>query len=249
MPSTSETGHAKIPANLFKLITVAKRYPAKYKPANAKLGITAVETLVTTCESAVDGVGEPEKIFKNTRSNRQQLFEPVGDTATAAYNSLLSLDKVDASILKAAAAALKKIKGTTGTKAAATDGTTAETPKKHSTSQQSFDMRIKNFKDFITSLKQVAAYTPEESNITIASLEAYASSLTDANKAVDTAYNDYSKALQLRDTLLYHPETGVVQLSKKLKSYLKSVKDISASDKQEAAAIPFKAPAKKDLFL
>jgi NADPH-dependent 7-cyano-7-deazaguanine reductase QueF len=110
-------------------------------------------------------------------------------------------------------------------------------------------MRIKNFKDFITSLKQVTAYTPEESNITIASLEAYATSLTNTNKAVDTTYNDYSKALQLRDTLLYHPETGVVELSKKLKSYLKSVKDISASDKQEAAAIPFKAPAKKDLLL
>ncbi len=117
-------------------------------------------------------MAEPEKTFKTARSNRQQLFAPLGDTATAAYYSLLSLYKVDAAILKATAAALNKIKGITGTKAAATDGATAETPKKYSTSQQSFDMRIKNFKDFITSLKQVAAYTPEESNITIASLEA-----------------------------------------------------------------------------
>lgn len=249
MPSTSETGHAKIAANLFKLNTIAKRYTAKYKPANTKLSITAVDALVTACENAVDGVNEPEKIFKGARSARQQLFEILGDTATAAYNSLNSLDNIDPAVKKAVIAMLKKIKGTTGTKATSIDGATGETPKKHSTSQQSFDMRITNFKSLISSLKQVPAYTPEESNITIASLETYADNLLTSSKAVDTAYISYANALKQRDTLLYHPETGVVDMSKKIKSYIKSVKDISASDKQEALALLFKSPAKKDLFL
>lgn len=255
MASTSETGHAKIPANMYSLIGIAKRYPAKYKPTNAKLAIPAIENLVTAMETAVDNVREPEKTFIKTRGNRQALFATLKPIATSAVNSLGSLDGVDASLYKQATTLLKKITGAntskkeTATEPSAEGVAATETPKKHSASQQSYVMRVNNLKALIAVLQQIPQYAPAETEISIAALTTLADDLTQITKDLGDAYTPYAKALQARDTLLYHPETGAVALSKKLKKYISSVKDISAADKAEAKAIGFKSPGKNDLFL
>ncbi len=254
--STSETGHAKITANLNRLNNIAKRNSSVYKPTNAKLKTAAIDTGVATGETLVNNVSPVGKAYTLTVNKRKNIFEPVNPTATAAYNHLCSLDGVDKGIISKAGSLLKRLKGTNQKAETTTDDPDPASPttinitkKSHSVSQQSFDMRAKNLKEFIDVLKLVPQYAPEEDELKIASLTTLANSLVAINKQVDADYSPYATALNLRDVFLYAPETGLVDTAKKMKSYIKSVSKISKTDKEEAAGIPFKKPAKKDLFL
>jgi len=255
--STSEKGHAKVTANFSRLITIAKRNSKVYKPANAKLKIPALETANAQGEQLVNNVSPNEKVYSVSVGKRHVVFDTIETNATGAYSSLDSLDGVDENLKKKAFTSLKKLKGTnkaasTTTAAASVaadpSGAAAPSRKKHSVSQQSFDMKLKNFREFIDVLKLIPEYDPEEDELKIASLVALLDSATSINKKVDYDYSPYATALNLRDVFLYFKETGLVDLSKKLKSYIKSVKDISATDKEEAKGIPFSKPAARDLF-
>ncbi len=259
MSSKSETGHAKIPATLYTLNSIGIRNSAVYKPSNAKIKTTAIDALITDAEAKVKAVAPVAKAYNDAIDARQLLFSSLNDTATAAYNSLASADAVSAANLKAVKTLLKKINGSAARKnkpaaeetiTTATAGTAVTgTEKTHSKSQQSFDMRTENFNKLLAALALIPQYAPEEAELKLTALTAYAAQLTAANKAVDDAYSPYATALKQRDTLLYHPETGITVLAGKIKKYIKSVKAISAADKKEATALLFKSPSKKNLFL
>ncbi len=257
MSSKSETGHAKIPANLYTLNSIGTRNSAVYKPANAKIKTTAIDALITDAETKVKAVAPAAKAYNDAIDARQLLFSKLNATAAAACNNLASADGVTPASLKAVNALLKKINGTAAKKSktavvetTTTAGAATASPEKaHSKSQQSFDMRTENFNKLLAALALIPQYEPEEAELKLTALTAYAAQLTAANKNVDTDYSPYATALKQRDTLLYHPETGITVLAGKIKNYIKSVNAISAADKKEAAALQFKCPAKKNLFL
>ena len=82
---------------------------------------------------------------------------------------------------------------------------------------------ISNYGLLIEVFKAEPLYVPNEADLTITALETYRSTLFPLNNAVKTASEEYYKALDNRDLLFYNEETGMIQLTKLFKSYVKSL--------------------------
>jgi hypothetical protein len=254
MSSTSEIGHAKNVANFDRLKTYINNFGALYQPSNANLLLPVVESKLQDSDTAVKAVEPFKKPYKDAIDLRKTLFSGVNNRFTNAFKNLKSSDGVSPTTLNDAFTLLKKIKGTNrpSKKTTAASGTTtadATTPSTHSTLQLSFDMRLANIYDLISLLKNSPEYHPNEADITIAALDTFASDLTKANKNLVAIQLPYAAALKTRDTQLYAPQLGLVDMANKIKNYVSGIGNLTPSDKKQVAALKFKTPSTDNLHL
>ena len=95
--------------------------------------------------------------------------------------------------------------------------------KSRSTSQLSFDSRLKNLQDLCRFLETIPAYKPNETDLQTASISTYIQSLGSLNNAVNKTWNDLDIARVERDRLLYTENTGATDIVQSVKQYVKGV--------------------------
>lgn len=252
-----ETGHAKNVANFSKLITACTSYGSDYNPTSTKLKLTALQTLYTDSDKAVKKVDTDRKPYNLAIELRKTAYANLNNTVQSALDALISCDDVPKGTIADAKTLVKKIKGTnrpaktkTTTTPTTPDAPDAEpTATSYSTSRQSFDMRLANFNDLIALLDSTAEYIPNETENSISALITFATDLLTKNTAVNDSYPSYSQALNQRDILLYSSDTGLVDVSVKVKRYVDSVSKLSATQKKLATSLEFKKANKKNLHL
>jgi hypothetical protein len=248
--STSETGDAKNVANYNKMITACTGYGLLYNPSNPKLAIPAMTTQAANCDAAVKGVMPFEKPYKDAIAARHVPFDALAQLTRNALNELKSCDGVSDTTIQSAETLEKKIAGTNRAPESPIPPVVnppEPTPKSHSTSQQSFDMRLANFNNFVSLLAAEPNYLTNEDDLTVASLTTYAATLKTVNDAVEPVYEAYETALTTRDTLLYYPATGMLPIAAKVKNYVKGNTKITETAKKLVLDLKFKAPPKADL--
>ncbi len=244
--STSETGHAKNVANFKTMISNCTGYGALYNPANTNIIIKALNAKFSESDAAVKAVEPALTPYRDAINARIAAYEPMNDLVRSALSSLRASDGVPSTTLTDAATLVKKITGT-NYKAPAPVKVPEPTPAQHSMSQQSFDMRLSHFNDFVSLLQNTPQYAPNETDITATALAASADAMQTANEAVASVYQTYEAALKARDISLYFAETGLVALSGKVKKYTASVSKLGATDKKLVSGLVFKTPAKNKL--
>jgi hypothetical protein len=87
----------------------------------------------------------------------------------------------------------------------------------------SYDSRIANLDTLISLVSSHPEYTPNEDKIKTATLKTYHEDLSSLSQAVNAAGNMLITAKKQRNIILYNAENNVVQLSRDIKSYLKSL--------------------------
>jgi hypothetical protein len=252
MPAASETGNAKNVANLSKMITFCTGYGAAYNPSNVNIALKALNAKYTESNAAVKAVEPFKKPYKDAINVRETQFNLLNPLVRSALSVLKAGDGVSATTVQDAVTLQKKITGTNrGGKAAmkpATDKAPASEGEpqvaKHSTSQQSYDMRLANFNDFVSLLSGEPSYMPNEADITTAALTTFANNLKTVNDAVGSVYGDYEKALKARDISLYEPGNGLVDLTVKVKNYVSGISSLGATDKKLVSGLKFTKPGK-----
>jgi hypothetical protein len=80
----------------------------------------------------------------------------------------------------------------------------------HSASQMSSENRLGNFEAYLEILKQVPAYNPNETDLKLTALTAYAADLKAKNDAVNATFAKLSQARGQRDQLLYLADDSIV---------------------------------------
>lgn len=113
-----------------------------------------------------------------------------------------------------------------GVRAKATDtpaDPNAPAPNTISTSQQSYDQQIQHLAGIISVLQSEPSYTPNETDLQIATLTVKQADLTAKNSAVATAYTNISNSRISRDTTIYGTDTGLFEVATEVKKYVKSV--------------------------
>ena len=90
-------------------------------------------------------------------------------------------------------------------------------------------------------LGKEAAYKPNETDLKVSALEALLAKMKGANSTVAGAYTDYRNALAGRDAFLYNDLTGLVQLSKQVKLYVKLVYGAQSAQYKQVSGLAFKA--------
>lgn len=260
MASTSETGHGVNVENGKKMVGVLSTIGKQYAPANKKLVTAEVEKKVQEANGKMDAIEAPEKLYNDVRTERQNVYADVDDTVDLIINNLEACDGVSTKTIKSAKTLGKKIKGTNtksskkggkGGKTPSADpanpAETDDSPNSISTSQQSYDMRFTNLKNLVALVKAEPNYVTNEPEAQVANLDKKIATMEAVNKKMKPIEVTYKKALEERDIALYYPETGLLDLIKKVKKAVAGSKGISDAEKEAVKNLKFTAPSKRKL--
>lgn len=242
MASTSETGHAKNAANFEELVSVCKGYGAVYNPSNTNLTITSLETLLGNTNAAIGTLNSATPDWITAVNERETAFKPLSELTTRVVSALAS-SEVSKAIVDDAKTIARKIKGERAGKKSdkPIDPNNPDlNPKSISVSQMSFDNRIENFDRLIKLVQAQIKYTPNETDLSVAGLNTLITTLRAKNKDVTDTYVAVSNARTDRNNMLYKPVTGLVEIAKGVKAYVKSIFGASSPKYKQVAKIKFR---------
>ena len=221
MASTSETGHNKNVANFSTAYQILEEMNTLYNPSNSKIQLVNLDFVRSSLQITIAELNNNKPIYKNAVADRENAIAPLGKLMTKTLNYAKSID-ISATDKENITAQAKKIRGDQKPKKVNPD--TIETDG-ISTSQMSYDSRIANLDTYTTQLASHPEYTPNETEIQIASLQTLHSNLVTLSQAVNSAGNSLITARANRNSILYNNEVNVIQLIKDVKAYLKSLGD------------------------
>lgn len=224
MASRSETGHAKNLANFKELITVIKSFGDKYNPIAEVLKIPAMENLTAQAEQTLGQLKEAETLAKQSGATLMELFKPLS-TLCSQVMGLLKSSGAKPSSIEEAKSVQKLITGSNSRKKTIpeTEGTPTEVKSTRSQSRQSYDSRLDNFEKFVTVLQNIPEYRPNEDEFKIGTLQSRIQKMKQSILEDDQKELLRNKLMHERNTVLYTPETGLVDIGLKVKEYIKGI--------------------------
>lgn len=238
--SVSETGHAKNVANFQSLISFCSALGAVYNPSKESLKIPQLQSLLQSAQDKINSTITQKTSFDNATNSRRNAFADLKPLSTKITNAFAvsGAEQLGINNLKSMN---KKLQGTTSKKAPATaEDSQPDTGKTISTSQQSYDKMVEHFSSIIEILIQNPAYNPNENDLKVTSLQDKLSDMQTKNSELIDAYTQYSNAMLERNQTLYNPLSGLVQTSKEIKQYVKSIFGASSPQFKQINGIEFK---------
>jgi len=229
--------HAKNVANFDRIISYCTSYGADYHPINPAITLVGLNALSQKAKDALQLVKDTKAAYDIEVNNRQAEFKDLSKLGTRIINAVIALGLDDA-LVRDIRSILNKLQGKRSgklpTESDAPDEPilddtlepTEETPDKPrniSVSQRSYDNQIDFFAELIALLSTEPAYAPFETELKLDQLQAKLTALTTIHQTVIDAYTTYSNALIERDTILYAPDTGLVDVVKDVRAYIKSI--------------------------
>jgi hypothetical protein len=88
-------------------------------------------------------------------------------------------------------------------------------------------------------LEQEASYTPNETDLQVATVQATIAKLKLKNKEVAKAYTSVSNARISRDEVLYQSENSIAETAAEVKKYVKSVFGATSPQFKQISGIKF----------
>ena len=246
MASTSETGHAKNIANFQDLISFCQGYGALYNPTKESLKIPQLQELYQLALEKLNATKSQKTSFDIATNERRLTFSKLKPLSTKIINAF-AVSGADALAINNAKTVNKKLQGSPSKKTdTTTSKTETETPANSiSTSQQSYDRLIDHFSNLIQVLEQNTIYSPNEEELKLTSLQTKFTDLQNKNTNLINAYTSYSNAMIDRNQTLYNPLSGLVQTSKEVKQYVKSIFGATSPQYKQVSGLEFKI-VKKD---
>ncbi|TYA56802.1 hypothetical protein [Formosa maritima] len=239
MASTSEVGHAKNVANFQDLIAFVNGYGATYNPSKNSLKLPQLEALYTQASASLDNVVNKNTEYNNAVNNRVEAFADLRPLSTRLVNALeatnASKEKIDD-----AKGFNRKIQGKRASKKEEPVDPNQPAPKTISSSQQSYDQQIQHFEGMISVLASEPSYTPNETELQVATLQTKLQTLKDTNAQVSKAYAEVSNSRLERNKILYSDDKGLVDTAGEVKKYVKSVYGATSPEFGQIKGIAFK---------
>lgn len=234
----SETGHARNAANLGQAIAFVTSYGATYNPTNSALTIAALGAKKTAADGSIDDVTTAMGPYKMVVNDRQEKFEGIRKRTTRAINALEASgasqkDVDDARTFK------RKLDGARAKTLVDDPNTDEDESEGNSVSQQSYVQLVEHLDNFIQVLIDSGSYAPNETDIQIATLQAYSADLKAANDAVANAIPPLSNARIARNEILYAEGTGLVDIALLVKKYVKSVFGADSPQYKQISGLKF----------
>jgi hypothetical protein len=210
----------KLLGNFRTLIDFVSADP-NYKPANSRIQIAGLEALYTSGQSAATNIKTTEAPYKVVVNARQAKFGEVPGRTGSAFRMAKASD-AEKRILDDLETYRRKLSSQKKAKATRDDPSTPanEATKTHSVSQMSYDNQTGNVDGFVELLSTITSYSPNEDDLKITSLRAFAAELKAANDAVSSSFVPFSQARGTRDEVLYTGEDSVVNIARLVKAYV-----------------------------
>ena len=242
MASTSETGHAKNVANFQSLIAFVTGYGTTYNPSKNALKLPQLIALKADADTKLANVVIENTKFNTKVNERQAAFSSLKSLSTRLVNALQTTD-ASTQIIKDAKGFNRKMQGQRASTSTTTP-TDPNTPAPNtiSSSQQSYTQQIQHLAGLISVLESEPSFTPNETDLQIATLQAKQNDLTTKNNDVATAYANISNSRSSRNTTLYSTEGSIFDVASEVKKYVKSIYGASSPEFAQVKGIEFKKP-------
>lgn len=223
------------------MISSAKGYDVRFNPSNSKLTITALEAKSLAGHNQLANHNTVASVNKVAVERRIVLFSAFDPLVTRIFNFAKSTDASQVMIGELASI-VRKLQGKRAGKKldAPTEGEATQGPKQISVSQRGYDDRLNNFDKLIRQVELITEYAPNETDLTVASLRAYYNRLDTANKAAIKAAKDLANATIERDKELCDPQTGLIEIGKAGKLYIKAAFGANSPEYHQVSKIAFK---------
>jgi hypothetical protein len=237
MASISETGHAVNIANFKKIIDRCTEFLTNYNPPNADITVanmtakwTAVDTLHNDYLAGLDDTKLPI-------NDREILFEQLDRTVVRTRN-LYECTKASSQSKKDAKGFVRKIVGS-NVKIPKLENDVPD-PNYVSNSQQSYVKKVDNLSQLVNLYKTDANYIPNETDLTIASLDTLLANLRAANLNVGQLVSHAITLRTDRNHGLYDVDTGVIDISLACKKYVMSLYGAKSPEAKSVTGIYLK---------
>ena len=237
MSSTSETGHAVNLVNFQTLESRCAGYGIRYNPTNPRLALTNMQTISDNVLAALQNIANTKPAWDNAINIRQTIFADMVKLSTRIINAFEVTENVTDKQVDDARTIIRKIRGERKSKKIVNPS--PDDAVQISASQQSYANQILHFLELVGIVSAEPTYAPNETELQVAQLQAFQDSMGDAMDNVINAQNPYLAALQERNTLMYAPTTGLVDVALDAKKYVKSVSSISKEEYQQISGIKF----------
>ena len=241
MASTSEVGHAKNVANFQDLIEFVTGYGATYNPSKSSLKLAQLVALKATAETKLTDVISKNTNYNNKVNERMVAFSNLKSLSTRLVNALQTTDATTATI-NDAKTFNRKMQGKKASASQTPTDPNAPAPTTISTSQQSYDQLIQHLTGLKSVLEEEPSYTPNETDLQVATIDAKIADLTAKNTAVSTAYTNISNSRISRNETLYTSDNGIFETASEVKKYIKSVFGASSPQYNQVSGIKFSKP-------
>jgi hypothetical protein len=234
----SETGHAKNVASFETLVNFVTNLGSNYSPSKDELKLPSLNTLLSNAKNSLLSLQNSFTEWKDFTNQRELAFESTDKLSTRAVNSFAvsGADKLD---VEDAKSFVRKFRGTRA-KAKPEPTTAGEAVKTHSASQTSYDNKVEHFSQIVSILSNNTNYKPNEADLQTDSLNTVLEDLRGKNTSVVTSSVSLSNARLSRNQLLYKADTGLVDVAKDVKTYIKSVFGASSPQYKQVSGLAFK---------
>ena len=239
MASTSEVGHAKNVANFQDLIEFVTGYGATYNPSKNALKLSQLIALKASADATLADVITKNTNYNNKVNERITAFSGLKSLSTRLVNALQTTDATTETIGNAKTFN-RKMQGKKASSSQTPTDPNTPAPTTISTSQQSYDQLIQHLAGLTSVLEAETSYTPNETDLQVATLQTKIVDLTAKNTAVATAYASISNSRIARNETLYSSSTGLVETANEVKKYIKSVFGASSPQFAQVKGIQFK---------
>ncbi len=225
--SISETGHAKNVANFGVMNSAIAVLDTKYDPSNPLIAADILIAKKVTCDATMNAINKESVIYKNAVITRNNAYNGMSILSTRISNAFGSCGATPAA-QKTMKSFKDKVEGKRIIKLPTLPVPKAGEPvpepiKINSVSQMSFDNRKSNLEKQIAFVAAEPLYKPKEADLTVIALNLYVNSLGPLNISVNDSLKLLEKDIQTRNIELYAPITGVLDLSRTVKKYVKSI--------------------------
>jgi hypothetical protein len=226
--ANKETGNAINANNFIEKIAIIERRKTEYNPTNAAIKLAVLTPAGKAVKDSVNAVSDTLNACTAAVNKRHGAYTLMESYATRAIHLLNSSD-VSKDEIKQGKALLGKFKSQRVSEVpdeavlkakAAAKGEEAVIPKVISTSQLGFTKKLRHFRDIILFLKTVAAYKPNETDLTVEALDTFANSVDDLNAARSSTASAWLSAISERNKKLYQEPDGAYFLSNKFMEYV-----------------------------
>jgi autotransporter adhesin len=250
-----ESGHAKNMANFDELITYVVGYGTIYKPNKSSIQLVALQTLQPKVHNAMTTVNQLNVVLIAARAARKTAFAPLSKLITRIVNAEKASDtnlqthETVKSLVRMLRGEHSKAKSTqviaatapaTGSASTTTTVPSATTVSTGNKSHVDKDTVLNTLDKLIQTLIGIPEYKPFEADITTDALRTLYNDLHAKNAAVVTAHAQLSNANIARYEICYKPNTGMVDLTSDVKSYVKSVYGAVSPQYKQISKLKFK---------
>jgi hypothetical protein len=238
--SHSDSGHLGNLKSFDELLSAVRGFPVGYNPSKNEFQIKALEAKSAEGHKQIENLNVIMSAYKSAVEHRAVVYTPFQNLATSIFNYVKSTDASDVNVDNVAQI-IRKLKGQRAGKKIIppATGENPQVPEQISVSQLSFNERLNNFDRLIRQLETIPQYIPNESNLTLASLRDYYNTMNAANNAVLKAENDLSNARVSRNKEFYDPLSGLVEIGRGDKLYIKAIFGASSPQYHQVSGISF----------